>query len=182
MLDLKRLFSIVMGLLCVASIIAYLMMTSATSHAAPAISGYSRSSESVSIKAAQYAAVPLATTLPTGLVQMGQVTINGQTESVLTTVQGLTLYYDTNDTTATSVTCTGTCAQAWPPLLDPNNTLPPAAAGTSGFTDFNGANGNQVEFNGHPLYAYAQDTAAGQANGQARGNVWFVATMNLTVQ
>jgi predicted lipoprotein with Yx(FWY)xxD motif len=113
---------------------------------------------------------------------MGQVTVNGQTVSVLTTVQGLTLYYDTNDATATSIACTGACAQAWPPLLDQNNTLPPAAPGTSGFTDFNGPNGNQVEVNGHPLYTYAKDTATGQVNGESVGNVWFVGTTNLTVQ
>ena len=32
----------------------------------------------------------------------------------------------------------------------------------------------QVTYNGHPLYLFAGDTAAGQANGQGSGGVWFL--------
>ena len=32
----------------------------------------------------------------------------------------------------------------------------------------------QVTYNGHPLYTYSGDSAAGQANGEGSGGVWFV--------
>ncbi len=33
----------------------------------------------------------------------------------------------------------------------------------------------QVTYNGHPLYYFAGDSAAGDANGQGLNGVWFVA-------
>jgi predicted lipoprotein with Yx(FWY)xxD motif len=42
------------------------------------------------------------------------------------------------------------------------------------------ANGNQVEYNGHPLYTYSGDTASGQTTGEGVGGVWHVVTLNLT--
>jgi len=44
------------------------------------------------------------------------------------------------------------------------------------------ANGNQVEYNGHLLYAYSGDTAPGQTNGEGLLGKWFVATPGLAVQ
>ncbi len=41
------------------------------------------------------------------------------------------------------------------------------------------ANGNQGEYNGHPLYTFASDTAPGQTNGEGVGGIWFVATPGL---
>jgi secreted repeat protein with Y-X4-D motif len=43
-------------------------------------------------------------------------------------------------------------------------------------------NGQQVEYNGHPLYNYSGDTAPGQTNGEGIGGMWFVATTTLSVQ
>jgi len=40
-------------------------------------------------------------------------------------------------------------------------------------------NGRQVEYDGHPLYRYAGDSGADQANGEGKGGVWFVATSSL---
>ena len=45
-------------------------------------------------------------------------------------------------------------------------------------TVFAGPNGNQVLYNGHPLYSWARDTAAGQATGQGIGG-FLVATPDL---
>jgi predicted lipoprotein with Yx(FWY)xxD motif len=42
------------------------------------------------------------------------------------------------------------------------------------------ANGNQVEYNGHPLYTYAGDTGPGQTTGEGAGGVWHVVTPGLT--
>jgi predicted lipoprotein with Yx(FWY)xxD motif len=42
-----------------------------------------------------------------------------------------------------------------------------------------GANGAQVEYNGHPLYTFVGDSAPGQTNGQGKGGVWFVVTPDI---
>jgi predicted lipoprotein with Yx(FWY)xxD motif len=97
--------------------------------------------------------------------------------TVLTDGQGLTLYYRTADT-ATSVTCTGGCAAAWPPVLLPAGTPTGSSAVTGTLTVFAGPNGSQVLYNGHPLYRWAKDTAAGQATGQGIGG-FLVATPGL---
>jgi len=44
------------------------------------------------------------------------------------------------------------------------------------------ANGNQIEYNGHLLYAYSGDTAPGQTNGEGLLGKWFVAIPGLAVQ
>ena len=36
----------------------------------------------------------------------------------------------------------------------------------------------QVTYNGHPLYYFASDTAAGDAKGNGYGGIWFIATAN----
>jgi predicted lipoprotein with Yx(FWY)xxD motif len=46
-------------------------------------------------------------------------------------------------------------------------------------TVLNGANGNQVLYNGHPLYTYAKDGDTSDAYGQGIGGKWFVATPGL---
>src|SRR5260370_15677948 len=103
-------------------------------------------------------------------------TVNGKSETILTNAQGMTLYYFMPDT-ATKAACTGTCAGIWPPLLFTSTGSPTSATtlpGTlSGVTD---TNGQQVEYNGHPLYTYSKDTAAGQTNGEEFKAKWFVAT------
>jgi predicted lipoprotein with Yx(FWY)xxD motif len=44
------------------------------------------------------------------------------------------------------------------------------------------ANGSHIEYNGHPLYTFSQDTAPGQTNGEGLFGMWFVATPNLPLQ
>ena len=43
-------------------------------------------------------------------------------------------------------------------------------------------NGNQIEYNGHPLYTFSGDSAPRQTNGEGLYGVWFVATPDLAVQ
>ena len=101
-------------------------------------------------------------------------TINGV--SVVTNAQGFTLYSFAPDT-ATASKCTGACAQIWPPVTGP------AAAG-QGVTGTLGTitrpdGSKQVTYNGHPLYTYTADTAAGQAKGNGinvEGGVWHEVT------
>ena len=87
---------------------------------------------------------------------------------------GVTLYLFDNDTDGTS-SCVDSCAENWPPLLvegDPvagegvDATLLATTARPDGTT--------QVTYNGHPLYRFAGDAAAGETKGQAVGDVWWV--------
>ena len=109
-------------------------------------------------------------------VSTGTATVSGKSESVLVAKDGKTLYYFTPDNASGKPTCTGSCASLWPPLMG----TPAAGSGVSGkLTAVMGPNGNQVTYNGHPLYEYTVDTAPGQANGEGVMNKWHVATPDL---
>ncbi len=112
-------------------------------------------------------------------VRIATATVKGNAETILATPQGLTLYYFTPDT-ANKVACTGGCAKAWPPLHFTGSGTPLGDASLSGpLSVLNGANGNQVEYNGHLLYIYSGDTAPGQTNGAGLFGKWFVCTPSL---
>jgi len=118
---------------------------------------------------------------PASGANASSVTIMTHTTSkgtVLTNAQGKTLYWFAIDTPTTSK-CTGTCATYWPPVLG----KPVAAAGTSltmGFSTITRSNGQiQATYDGHPLYTYVSDTAAGQIGGNglnASGGLWWAMT------
>ena len=113
-------------------------------------------------------------------VKTTQATVNGKAETILTDANGRTLYYFTADT-ATTAACTGTCAGIWPPLLFTGTGSPTSATSLPGTLSLVAdANGQQVEYNGHPLYTYSKDIAAGQTNGEGFKGKWFVATPTLS--
>ncbi len=117
------------------------------------------------------------------MVDVATVTAAETQEMALTTSSGLTLYYLTSDVAATPK-CAGTCLTHWPPLLSAGS--PTGMAGVSGtLTVVQNANGNQVAYNGHLLYEFASDKAAGDTKGegiQAFGGVWHVATPTLAAK
>lgn len=123
---------------------------------------------------------PVATTpAATSTVKTATATVKGQSTTILTNAQGMTLYYFKPDSPTTSA-CTGGCASAWPPLLSTGAGLPTSAATLPGtLTAVTTANGNQIEYNGHPLYTYSGDSAPGQTNGEGIGGKWFVCTPDL---
>ena len=132
---------------------------------------------------------PPTTTTPTtggsgssAVLQTATATVKGQSETVLTDTHGMTLYYFTADS-ATQSACSGGCAQMWPPLLSTGSGAPTSSTTLAGKLSVQmDANGNQVEYNGHPLYTFSGDTAPGQTNGDGLFGKWFVATPNLAVQ
>ncbi len=113
------------------------------------------------------------------LIKTATAMVSGKSETILTDAQGKTLYYFTPDTATTSA-CTGSCAQNWPPLLATGSGTPTSATTLPGkLSTQTTANGNQVEYNGHPLYTFAADSAPGQTNGEGVLGKWFVATPDL---
>jgi len=106
-------------------------------------------------------------------VRTAQVPVGGKMETILTTATGQPLYFYKPDTAAKSFV-TGGLAQAWPPLTSGA----PAGSGLSGqLKVLNDVNGQQVTYNGHPLYTFVDDHA-GQVTGQGVQN-FFVATPSL---
>jgi predicted lipoprotein with Yx(FWY)xxD motif len=102
---------------------------------------------------------------------------SGPLGKILVNSKGHTLYLFQSDKNNKS-TCNGECAKAWPPLK--TNGKPTAGGGVnakllSTITRSDGS--KQVAYNGHPLYTFADDTKAGQTNGQgldAFGAKWYV--------
>ena len=116
------------------------------------------------------------------IIKSTSATVNGQSVTILTNTQGMTLYYLKPDTAKTS-NCTGTCASTWPPLVFTGSGSPGSSNALPGTLSVaTDANGQQVEYNGHLLYAYSGDTAPGQTHGEGIKGVWFVATTTLPVQ
>ena len=95
---------------------------------------------------------------------------------VLTNAEGRTLYWFASDT-STKSDCTGACAKAWPPVTGHVT----AGAGVTGkFGTITRSDGSvQATYNGHPLYTYIADTAAGQDKGNMLSQgVWHVVTVS----
>lgn len=95
----------------------------------------------------------------------------------LTGEDGKTLYTlksDSKDTT----TCSGACATNWPPfILDTGETAVAGSGVTGTLGTLTRPEGTtQVTYAGMPLYYFAGDAKAGDANGQGIKGVWFVAS------
>jgi predicted lipoprotein with Yx(FWY)xxD motif len=125
---------------------------------------------------------PYGSSSSSTVIQTATATVKGQSEMVLTDTRGLTLYYFTAES-ATQPTCSSSCAQMWHPLLFAGSGIPSSSTPLAGKLSIQmDANGSQVEYNGHPLYTFSEDTAPGQTNGEGLFGMWFVATPNLSVQ
>ena len=104
------------------------------------------------------------------------VTDNGDLGKILTDSQGRTIYLFAKDTGSMS-TCSGGCAAEWPPVTTSGkptagNRLTGSMVGTTTRSDGT----KQVTYNGHPLYGFSGDQAAGDTNGQnlsAYGAKWY---------
>ena len=87
--------------------------------------------------------------------------------SILTTGQGMTVYAFEADK-GTKSTCSGACAQAWPPVTTASSHLT-VAGGADKFLvgeTIRPGGARQLTYGGHPLYTFAGDTSPGSTNGQ----------------
>jgi predicted lipoprotein with Yx(FWY)xxD motif len=97
-------------------------------------------------------------------------TVNSAEQTSSAERTGFTLYTFDNDTAGVS-NCSGTCLTNWPALI-----AHAGAVATAPYSLVMRASGEmQWALNGMPLYFFAGDTQAGQTNGEAVGNNWFVA-------
>ena len=114
-------------------------------------------------------------------LNVASATVGGKSQQILADAKGMSLYYLSSDT-ATSSACTGGCAGAWPPLVSANAPKAPASV-TGKLALVKTANGSQVSYNGHLLYRFADDSKAGDVQGEGvhgpQNGVWHVATPDL---
>jgi predicted lipoprotein with Yx(FWY)xxD motif len=116
------------------------------------------------------AAAAASTVIATASSSAGPVLINGSGHAVYVWAK------DAKDMSA----CTGACASAWPPVQATGTVTAAGSVTSSDLGTITRSDGTkQVTYDGHPLYYFAGDSAAGQANGQGSDNFgakwWLVA-------
>ena len=103
-------------------------------------------------------------TVMTADTELGTILVDGD---------GLTLYMFVPDAQGPSQ-CEDECAAAWPALTGPATAGEGADDSLLGTATRADDGTEQVTYNGWPLYYFAQDSAAGDVNGQGVSDVWFV--------
>jgi predicted lipoprotein with Yx(FWY)xxD motif len=104
-------------------------------------------------------------------------TAKGSAGTYLVGPNGRALYLWVADSGDMS-SCSGACAQAWPPLLTKGN--PTAGTGVNASdlgTTMRSDGTEQVTYKGHPLYYFVADTSAGSTKGQGSdsfGAKWWL--------
>jgi len=106
---------------------------------------------------------------------------NAMLGRILVSPAGATLYRFTADLNGQS-TCTGACAQLWPPFTVAAGSQPTGVGGLVGvFGTSKRADGTtQVTYNGTPLYTFSGDKTAGSTAGQGVLGKWFVVNPSAT--
>lgn len=143
---------------------ALLLSASTVAYAA----GDSHSPASVANAASSSASDSSSVTVSTKSTPLGKILVNSK---------GHTLYLFQSDKKDKS-TCNGDCAKAWPPLKANGKTVAKGGVNSKLLSTITRSDGSkQVAYKGHPLYTFADDTKAGQTNGQgidAFGAKWYV--------
>jgi predicted lipoprotein with Yx(FWY)xxD motif len=133
------------------------------SNATPAATTVSAATTAPATTTAPTTAAPATSAAPATTAASGAVSVaTANNAKVGTTIlvdgQGRTLYLFEKDQGTTSA-CVNACAKAWPAFMGT------ATAGAGANASLLGAANGQVTYNGHLLYYFAADKAAGDANG-----------------
>ncbi|MFE3329134.1 SCO0930 family lipoprotein [Streptomyces sp. NPDC059176] len=93
---------------------------------------------------------------------------------VLTDSEGFTLYrFDKDSANPPKASCEGECAKAWP-VVAAGDVTPAPGTDASLIGEVARPDGTkQLTIGGWPMYRYAKDKKAGDANGQGVGGTWF---------
>ena len=140
------------------------------------VAACSSAAASPSAPASSAAAGSSASASTTGTVITTQA---GSAGTFLTNGSGRTVYLWAKDGTNMSA-CSGACAAAWPPVPATGTLTATGSAKGSDLGTITRSDGTkQVTYDGHPLYYFAGDSGAGQANGQGSDSFgakwWLVA-------
>lgn len=114
------------------------------------------------------------------MIARQEVTPGEDAELHLVDIMGNTLYRFTVDEPGTS-NCTGGCISAWPVFPNPSELVLPSTLNSTDFSVISRTDGegDQLAYQGSPLYYFAQDNSRGDSNGQGVNNVWFVVNPSL---
>jgi predicted lipoprotein with Yx(FWY)xxD motif len=151
-----------------------------SSSGAPA-SASSGAPASASSGGGAYGARPAATPAASSGSAVSLKTASGAPGTFLVDSQGRALYLWVADKGSSS-TCSGACAQAWPPLTTTG--APKAGSGVKASllgTTKRSDGTTEVTYGGHPLYRFSGDSGPGQAGGQGSegfGAYWWVVAPN----
>jgi predicted lipoprotein with Yx(FWY)xxD motif len=124
-----------------------------------------------------------ASTKPASSTGSGVVSVdnNAKLGKIIVDSQGNTLYYFEKDKqNGGASTCSGACAQVWPPYTASGSPKAQSGASASKLGTIKGSDGaTQVTYNGWPLYTYVGDKAPGDTNGnnlEQFGAEWYALT------
>jgi predicted lipoprotein with Yx(FWY)xxD motif len=97
--------------------------------------------------------------------------------TVLVDAQGMTLYHLSGEQNGKFICTSSACLQSWHPLTASAASTPSGTVGSLA-TVKRPDGSEQVTYKGAPLYSFAQDRTAGQANGQGIKDVgtWSAVT------
>ena len=106
---------------------------------------------------------------------------NAKLGRILVDSKGNTLYYFEKDKQGSgSSTCSGACAQVWPPYTTSGAPKGQKGAAASKLGTIKRSDGStEVTYNGWPLYLYAGDSKPGDTNGndfKQFGAQWYALT------
>ena len=151
----------VSGRIKVLALAALLLFVMAACSEDPEPSGGDTSSPTASEEPSEE---PAAATVEVADSDLGQIVVDAD---------GNTLYVFLADTGSDS-TCYQDCEDSWPPLtVDGEPVAGEGVDGSLGTTEREDGS-TQVTLDGHPLYFFSGDEAAGDTNGQDIGDVWYV--------
>ncbi len=153
--------------------LAIIMMAIAVIAAACGDSGSDAEAPSTEAPAATTAAPPAATTAAESqMADMGEVAIaSNDLGEILVDGEGMTVYLFTNDAKDGTSACNDGCISAWPAVGEVMAGDGVDSAKLGSITRDDGT--EQATYNDWPLYYFGGDAAAGDANGQGSGGVWF---------
>ncbi|GAA3642568.1 hypothetical protein [Flavivirga jejuensis] len=114
------------------------------------------------------------TTDPIESVNSVKSSTNSTFGNILTDSNGMSLYFFSKDVNGNSE-CVNGCIAAWPVFYSEDPTLDNDLA-ASDFGVLTREDGEkQTTYKGWPLYYFANDSAAGDTNGDGAGDNWFIA-------
>lgn len=133
-------------------------------------SGYGAGSAPTSASASTSTAAATASAITTA---------KGHAGTYLVGPSGRALYLWVADSSGKS-SCSGSCAQVWPPVVATGTPVASGGAMTADLGRITRADGTkQVTYKGHPLYYYVTDTGPGTTKGQGSnsfGAKWWLLT------
>ena len=150
--------------------------TAAAASAAPATTAASSATTDDDSSYGNAYATPTTAAASGGAAATGAASVtlaDSKLGKIVVDANGMTLYAFLKDTGGTPA-CSGACANAWPPAAATGT--PTAGTGITGsLTAVARPDGSmQLKLGDWPLYRFAGDAAAGDANGQGSNGVWYV--------